>query len=180
MHSFPRPLTAGPLHSLSVCSLFGAISANGHTAPASGTRSGPIEEEKRTGLTLARFYTREILRADQLRHRLGDWNKQGLRRTPASLDLPFEVRRFTVFVIARHDLTEFFVAREDLIERLKPFHRFRRKGLSPILIYESAGECPAFPLRALSSERYEARARECEVRPCWRLRSGLSQWRKSQ
>ena len=41
-------------------------------------------------------------------------------------------------VIARHDLTEFFVAREDLIEWLKPFHRFRRKGLSPILIYEFA------------------------------------------
>ena len=43
-----------------------------------------------------------------------------------------------MFVIARYDLTEFFVAREDLIERLKLFHRLRRKGLSPILIYESA------------------------------------------
>src|SRR4029077_12054412 len=55
MQSFPRPLTARPFHPISVCGLFGAISANGHTAPASGARSGPVEEEKRTRITLARF-----------------------------------------------------------------------------------------------------------------------------
>jgi hypothetical protein len=84
-------LAALSLGSLSVCSLFGAISANGHAAPASRAPSGFIKKEKRTGMTLARFYVREILRAHQLGHRLGDWNQQNLRRTPMPLDLPFEV-----------------------------------------------------------------------------------------
>jgi hypothetical protein len=43
-----------------------------------------------------------------------------------------------VSAIARRDLTEFFVTREHLIERLKFLQRMPWKALSPILVYEAA------------------------------------------
>jgi len=76
-----------------------------------GHALGPVEEEKRTGLPLARFIS-EILRATNSAIALGDRNSK-LRRTQRLWDLHLRSDgASSLFVIARHDLTEFFVARE--------------------------------------------------------------------
>jgi hypothetical protein len=62
-------LSAPSLEPISVSSLFCAIAANRHTAPPAPMTVGSIEEEKRTGWSLASFHIGEVLYADEVRER---------------------------------------------------------------------------------------------------------------
>src|SRR5271156_3501573 len=64
-----RPTLTPPLEAISVSSLFCAIAANRHTTPPARMTMGSIDEEKRTGRSLASFHIGEVLCADEVRER---------------------------------------------------------------------------------------------------------------
>jgi hypothetical protein len=64
------------LETLAVCGNLRAVAAGSHAAPSASVTAGVICEHQRARRTLARFYVREVLLADELRERFGYWHKQ--------------------------------------------------------------------------------------------------------
>ena len=62
-----RPTLTLPLEPISVSSLLCAIAADCHAAPPARMTAGSIDEEKRTGRSLASFHVGEVLCADEVR-----------------------------------------------------------------------------------------------------------------
>ena len=73
-------------------SLFGAIPTESHAAPAAGLSAGPVKEKQRARRFFTRFYPGKILGSKEIRNRVGNRQKQRIRRTPAAQGTPLECR----------------------------------------------------------------------------------------
>ena len=73
--------------------LFGAIPTESHAAPTASLSASPIQEEERARRFFACLYARKILGRNEVRYRMGDRQKQGIRRAPTPQSTPFKSGR---------------------------------------------------------------------------------------
>jgi len=110
---------------ISVSSLLCPIAADSHAAPFARMTAGAIDKEERAGRSLASFHIGEVLVADEVRKRSRNGKEQRFGRLPTPLPSPGETGCFLPFLsaiafsVADCDLTEFLVAREELVEGLQ-------------------------------------------------------------